>query len=149
MSEHTATLHWSRRGHDASDGSYSRDHRLRFENGQTCLASSAPAFAGNPEALNPETLLVGALASCHMLTFLAVCEKRGIVVYSYDDEAIGTLGKNAEGRMAITRIVLRPRVLYSGDRRPDDAEQAKLHERAHANCFIAQSIRADVVVEPA
>jgi organic hydroperoxide reductase OsmC/OhrA len=148
MSEHTAALRWSRHGRDFSDETFSRDHELTFENGQKTLASSAPAFLGNPEALNPETLLVGSLSSCHMLTFLAICAKRGYVVDHYDDAASGLLDKNAEGRMAITRITLRPKVVFSGDKQPNAEELAKLHERAHANCFIGSSIRAEVAVEP-
>ena len=149
MSEHTARLSWSRHGHDFTYETYSRDHTLEFENGQRSLASSAPGFVGNPEALNPETLLVGSLSSCHMLTFLAVCAKRGYVVEEYEDAASGLLDKNAEGKMAITRITLRPKVQFSGAKQPDAVELAKLHERAHANCFIGSSIRAEVVVEPA
>ena len=149
MSEHAASLHWSRQGRDFTYETYSRDHQLTFENGQSTLASSAPGFVGNPEALNPETLLVGALSSCHMLTFLAVCAKRGIIVERYDDEASGLLAKNGEGKMAITRITLRPKAVFSGDKQPNAEELAKLHERAHANCFIGSSIRAEVVVEPA
>lgn len=148
MSEHTAALRWSRHGRDFRYEAFSRDHELAFENGQKTLASSAPAFLGNPEALNPETLLVGSLSSCHMLTFLAICAKRGYVVDHYDDAASGLLDKNAEGKMAITRITLRPKALFSGEKQPTAEELAKLHERAHANCFIGSSIRADVAVEP-
>jgi organic hydroperoxide reductase OsmC/OhrA len=148
MSEHTAALRWSRHGRDFRYETFSRDHELTFENGQKTLASSAPAFVGNPEALNPETLLVGSLSSCHMLTFLAICAKRGYVVDHYDDAASGLLDKNAEGRMAITRITLRPKAVFSGEKQPNAEELAKLHERAHANCFIGSSIRSEVAVEP-
>ena len=148
MSEHTAALRWSRHGRDFHYESFSRDHELAFENGQKALASSAPAFVGNPEALNPETLLVGSLSSCHMLTFLAICAKRGYVVDHYDDEAAGRLDKNADGKMAITRITLRPKAVFSGAKQPNPEELAKLHERAHANCFIGSSIRTEVIVEP-
>jgi len=148
MSEHPASLSWSRNDRPFTYEAYSRDHVLVFENGQRSLASSAPDFVGNPEALNPETLLVGSLASCHMLTFLAICAKRGHVVEHYDDEASGLLDKNAEGKMAITRITLRPKVVFSGDKQPNAEELAKLHERAHANCFIGSSLRTGVHVEP-
>ena len=148
MSEHTAALRWSRHGRDFRYETFSRDHELTFENGPKTLASSAPACVGNPEALNPETLLVGSLSSCHMLTFLAICAKRGYVVDHYDDAASGLLDKNAEGRMAITRITLRPKAVFSGEKQPNAEELAKLHERAHANCFIGSSIRAEVAVEP-
>lgn len=148
MSEHTATLVWTRGDAAFTYETYSRDHRLVFENGLDTLASSAPAYAGNPKALNPETLLVGALASCHMLTFLAVCAKRGYVVERYEDSASGRLDKNAEGRMAITHITLRPKVIFSGEKQPTTEELETLHERAHANCFIANSLRAKVEVLP-
>ncbi|MFN3964075.1 MAG: OsmC family protein [Silanimonas lenta] len=148
MSEHTATLAWTRGDATFTYETYSRDHRLVFENGLETLASSAPAYAGNPKALNPETLLVGALASCHMLTFLAVCAKRGYVVERYEDSASGRLDKNAEGRMAITHITLRPKVAFSGEKQPTAEELERLHERAHANCFIANSVRAEVEVLP-
>ncbi len=149
MHTHTASLSWSLHGRDFSYETYSRDHTLTFENGQKSLASSAPSFVGNPDALNPETLLVGALLSCHMLTFLAVCSKRGYVVEHYDDAASALLDKNAEGNMAITRITLQPKVVFSGDKQPSAEDIVKLHERAHAHCFIANSIRAEVIVEPA
>lgn len=148
MSEHTATLAWTRGDATFTYETYSRDHRLVFENGLETLASSAPAYAGNPKALNPETLLVGALASCHMLTFLAVCAKRGYVVERYEDSASGRLDKNAEGRMAITHVTLRPKVAFSGEKQPSAEELERLHERAHANCFIANSVRAEVEVLP-
>ena len=148
MSEHTAALRWSRHGRDFRYETFSRDHGHTCANGQETLASSAPAFVGNPEALNPETLLVGSLSSCHMLTFLAICAKRGYVVDHYDDAASGLLDKNAEGKMAITRITLRPKVVFSSEKQPTAEELAKLHERAHANCFIGSSIRAEVAVEP-
>jgi organic hydroperoxide reductase OsmC/OhrA len=83
-----------------------------------------------------------------MLTFLAICAKRGYVVDHYDDAASGLLDKNAEGRMAITRITLRPKAVFAGDKQPNAEDLAKLHERAHANCFIGTSIRAEVAVEP-
>jgi len=149
MSEHTATLHWSLQGRSFTHETYSRDHILTFENGQKSLASSAPAFFGNPEALNPETLFVGSLSSCHMLTFLAVCAKRGYALESYEDHASGKLDKNAEGKMAITQVTLRPKAVFSGDKQPTAEELTKLHERAHANCFIASSVSAEICVEPA
>jgi organic hydroperoxide reductase OsmC/OhrA len=147
MTEHRASVQWDRRDHAGDATTYSRDHALRFENGQVALGSAAPDFMGNSEALNPETLLVGALASCHMLTFLAVAAKRGYVVETYADDASGTLGKNEQGRMAIVACTLRPRIMFSGEKQPGPEELAKLHERAHDNCFIANSIRCAVGIE--
>lgn len=146
MTEHTASVHWMRRNHPFTYEGFSRDHSVGFENGQVALASAAPGYLGNGEALNPETLLLGALASCHMLTFLAVAAKRGYVVESYADQAIGTLARNIEGKIAITRVRLQPKIVFSGEKIPDDAELARLHARAHDNCFIANSIRSEVSI---
>jgi organic hydroperoxide reductase OsmC/OhrA len=146
MSFHPASVCWHRQPHPTSEGTYRRDHAITFENGLVANNSAAKDFLGNAEALNPETLLVGALASCHMLTFLAVAEKRGFPVERYEDAAVGELGKNAEGRMAITRVTLKPRITFVDGKVPGDDELAKLHERAHANCFIANSVKADVVI---
>jgi organic hydroperoxide reductase OsmC/OhrA len=146
MSLHPASVRWQRQPHPSADGTYRRDHALTFENGLVANNSAAADYFGNAEALNPETLLVGALVSCHMLTFLAVAEKRGFPVTSYDDDAVGELGKNADGRMAIVRITLKPRITFADGKTPSAEELAKLHERAHANCFIANSVKADVVI---
>jgi len=147
MTEHRASVHWTRQGHPFTYEGYSRDHALGFENGQTALGSAAPDYLGNSDALNPETLLLGALASCHMLTFLAVAAKRGYVIERYSDAAVGTLAKNADGRMAITHCRLSPRIEFSGDKTPDAAELVRLHGKAHENCFIANSLRTEVFIE--
>ena len=101
---------------------------------------------GNPAAANPETLLLASLASCHMLTFLAILSKRGYSVAHYSDRAVGTLGKNAEGRMAITHCRLNPVVGFYGDMQPDAAELRKFHESAHRNCFIANTLNCVVEI---
>jgi len=149
MTEHVATLSWKRNTPDFAYPTYVRDHELTLGPAKTALhASSAPTYLGNAALPNPEDLLVAALSSCHMLTFLAVAAKKGFIVDSYEDEAVGTLEKNAEGRIAVTRTVLRPRIVYGGEKRPDaDAEQA-LHESAHRGCFIANSVKTIVTVEP-
>jgi organic hydroperoxide reductase OsmC/OhrA len=148
MSEHQATIVWNREGKDFGYKTYSRDHVWRFENGIEVPASAAPAYFGNPQRVDPEGALVAALSSCHMLTFLAVCARKRLVVDSYDDEAVGYLEKNAEGKLAMTRVVLRPRVRFGGDGPPSDEEFAKLHDKAHHACFIANSVRTEVTVEP-
>ena len=147
MSEHSASVAWTRQGLPFTYEGYSRDHAIGFENGQTAMGSAAPDYLGNRAALNPETLLLGALASCHMLTFLAVAAKRGYVIENYSDQAIGMLGKNAEGRMAISQCRLRPRIVFSGEKIPDPAELARLHVKAHENSFIANSICTEVTIE--
>lgn len=148
MSIHRAKTHWRRTTADFEPESYGRDHMLVFSGGARLEASSAPEYKGNPALPNPEELLVGALASCHMLTFLAVCAKRGLVVESYEDEAAGELEKNAEGRLAVTRITLRPLVRFGQDASVDAAQLEKLHVSAHRGCFIGASIKAEVRVEP-
>lgn len=149
MHQHRASVQWQRQTADFDYGSFNRDHRVGFENGQIALNSAAPAFNGNGDALNPETLLLAALVSCHMLTFLAVASKRGFVVDSYQDEALGSLDKNADGKMAIVEATLQPRISFSG-KTPSAEELRALHDKAHANCFIAQSLRTMVTIaEPA
>ena len=146
MSEHTAFIEWHFKPHTSQELTYSRDHTVTFENGISVLNSAAPAFLGNPEATNPETLLLGSLASCHMLTFLAIAAKRGFQVSSYSDKAIGTLGKNAEGRMTITHIILKPVITFSEGQNPSADEMVKLHDSAHRNCFIANCLSAEVSI---
>ena len=111
------------------------------------MASAAPEFLGRAELPNPEEALVAALSSCHMLTFLAVAARKRLVVNSYEDEAVGVMAKNEDGRLAVTRVVLRPRIVWGGERTPTAEEIARMHEISHRECFIANSVRTEVVVE--
>ena len=149
MSEHKATIKWERNGADFGYKDYSRDHVWRFENGVEPAASAAPAYLGNPERVDPEAAFVAALSSCHMLTFLALASNKGFVVDSYEDAAVGTLEKNANGKLAVTRVELRPRVLFSGEKQPTQADLDWLHDKAHRECFIANSVTTKIGVEPA
>ncbi len=149
MSEHRTFLQWNRTTADFEYQSYSRDHTWRFQNGLEVTASAAPDFKGNPECVDPEQAYVASLASCHMLTFLAVaCQKR-YVVDSYSDAAVGYLEKGADGKPVITRVVLKPKVEFSGDKLPSDQELEQLHHVAHQECFIANSVKTSITVEPA
>ena len=148
MSEHRASIRWSRGNRAFTYDSYSRDHQWSFDGGQTLSASAAPAYLGSESGVDPEEALVAALSSCHMLTLLAIAAKKGWVVDSYEDDAVGTLAKNADGRLAVTRVVLRPRVAFSGDSLPDDAALQRLHHQAHEHCFIANSVRTEISIEP-
>ena len=148
MSEHAATLSWRRETPDFTLPTFSRDHSVEFGTGQSVELSSTLALRGNPKRVNPEELLVSALSSCHLMTFLAVAAREGWVVDGYDDHALGYLEKNAEGRMAVTRVTLRPKVRFGGERKPDAAALLKLHEKAHRGCFIAASVKTEVTVEP-
>ena len=147
MSEHTASIRWTRNGQAFDYEHFPRDHDVRFERGQHLTGSAAPAYFCSAQGADPEEMLVAALSSCHMLTLLVVAAKKGWTVDTYEDDAVGTLGKNDEGRMAVTHVTLRPRITFA-DKTPDAAELAKLHESAHRNCFIANSVKTEVVVEP-
>ena len=145
MPDYRVALHWEHNSPDFDYETCDRSHRLHTGSGIEIPASAAPEFMGANDRLNPEEALVGAVSSCHLLTFLAIAARRKWSVASYTDAAVGSLEKNAEGRLAITRITLHPIVVFSGTP-PDAAELAKLHEAAHRNCFIANSIRSEVVV---
>jgi organic hydroperoxide reductase OsmC/OhrA len=150
MSEHKATIHWQRSGPDFLKGQYSREHTWRFDGGVTVAASPAPSVVpapwSNPACVDPEEALVAAIASCHMLTFLWVASKQGFQVESYDDEAVGTMTKNDRGVPWVSRVTLRPQIVWGGDRRPTAAEIEHLHHAAHEQCFIANSVKSEVVV---
>ena len=147
MSEHKITLEWKRDTEGFSYESYNRDHVWVFEGGAQVPASAAPAYRGNPAHVNPEEALVAALSSCHMLTFLAVAAKKQFVVDQYSDHAVGVLEKNQKGKLAITRVILRPRIVFGGATPPTSEQITALHERAHNDCFIANSVTTDVTVE--
>jgi len=146
MSEHKVTLKWERGGAEFSYQKYPRDHAWIFEGGHRMTASAAPAYLGNPANVNPEEAFVAALSSCHMLTFLAIACKKKFVLDSYEDDAVGFMDENPDGKLAITRVELRPKITWSGNRRPSAEELEKMHHSAHENCFIANSVRTDVSV---
>lgn len=148
MSLHRVQLAWSREARPFAREQFPRDHRVRFEGGQEIGASSAVDYGGNPDLADPEQLLIAALSSCHMLTFLAVVANRGYVLESYEDQAEGTLGTDEQGRTAVTAVTLRPRARFDAAKVPSADDLARFHERAHRACFIANSIRARVDVAP-
>ncbi len=124
---------------------FSRDHDWEFKAGKlTVPASSAPGYRGSAARLDPEDALVAALASCHMLTFLAIAARKRLVVQSYSDGAVGWLEENADGQLALTRVELRPVVKFAPDAGLSAADYEKLHEKAHSNCFIANSVKTTV-----
>jgi organic hydroperoxide reductase OsmC/OhrA len=147
MSTHSATIAWKRTTPDFAPQSYIRDHVWTFGTGSTLAASAALDYRGNPELVNPEEALVGALSSCHMLTFLAFAAKKKLVVDTYRDQAVGQLEKGADGKLWVTRVTLQPRVTFAAGTNVDAAELRALHDAAHANCFIANSVKTVVTVE--
>lgn len=146
MSEHNVKLAWALGDAEFGYTSYPRDHVWSFDDGTPEIrASAAPTYLGSADALDPEKALVGALASCHMLTFLAIAAKKRWVVTAYQDHAVGTLGKNEEGRMAIIDVALHPEITFGGE--PPSAEEvASVHEKSHKHCFIANSVNCPVRV---
>ena len=151
MSVYHATVEWTLDG-DFLARRYSRAHRLVFD-GLEVPGSSSPHVVPLPwsreDALDPEEAFVASLASCHMLWFLDFAVRAGFEIRAYRDEAQGTLATDAEGRMALTRVVLRPQVGFAGQKRPSPAELEALHHQAHEACFIANSVKTEVLVEPA
>ena len=150
MASHDARVSWRSDGQFTSGG-YSRAHEWAFDGGQIVRGSSSPHVVPEPRSdpygVDPEEALVASVASCHMLWFLDLSRKAGLDVAAYEDEASGELGRIATGRHALTRIVLRPRIAFAG-RQPDAAEIGALHHEAHERCFIANSLKCDIVVEP-
>jgi organic hydroperoxide reductase OsmC/OhrA len=150
MKEFEARVAWQRAGQVFLDGRYSRAHDWQFDGGLRLRASSSPLSVpvpmSDPAALDPEEALVAAASSCHMLFFLSLAAQRGFTVDSYVDRSTGYLGEDSEGRMAMTRIELRPAIVFAGERRPSGAELDAIHHDAHARCYIANSLKTEIVV---
>jgi len=150
---YTATLEWSRQGAVFSDGKYRRAHSWRFDGGAIVPASSSPqvvpAPLSDPAGVDPEEAYVASLASCHFLWFLHVARAAGFVVDSYVDEATGIMEKNAQSKLWMSRVTLKPKARFAGERQPDEGTLREMHHKAHAECFIANSVKTEVVVEPA
>ena len=154
MSEHKATIRWKLRD-DAEafrKGRFSRDHTWSFDGGVTVPASSAPGAVpapySNPAHVDPEEAYVAALSSCHMMTFLYLAMRQGFLVEAYEDDAVGVMRKNERGAIWVSAVTLRPRIVYGGDRRPSAADEERLHHDAHEHCFIANSVKTEITVEP-
>lgn len=151
MGKHSAVVEWELGEGSFADGRYSRAHSLRFDGGAALTGSSSPSVVplpwSDPAGVDPEEALVSAAAACHMLSFLHVARDAGFTVTRYRDEAEGTLRKNEKGRIAITRIVLRPGIVFDGAA-PDADRLDQMHHQAHDICFIANSLTSEVVVEP-
>ena len=141
------TLAWKRATPDFQYQTYHRDHTWKFDGGHEMEASAAPAYLGNPKNVDPEEAFVASLSSCHMLTFLAVACKKKFVLDEYSDEAVGHMEKNENGKMAIMRVELHPKLKFSGEKQPTEQELDEMHRFAHAECFIANSVKTTVTVE--
>ena len=150
--QYTATIRWQRDGAVFTDNRYSRGHVWTFDGGVEVPASSSPLVVRPPlsveKAVDPEEALVAALSSCHMLFFLALAAKRGFAIDTYEDHASGVMGTVEGHRTAMTHVTLRPRIAFGGGRRPTDAEKQEIHDEAHEKCYIANSVRAIISIEP-
>jgi organic hydroperoxide reductase OsmC/OhrA len=144
MSEHTAHISWKHGNEAFTYKTYSRNHLWDFGDGHTLAASAAPAYLGDPSRVDPEQAFVAALASCHMLTFLAVAALEGIVVENYEDAAIGHLEKGESGKMEITRVELHPSITFAPDTEISGEHLRALHHKAHAECFLANSVKTKI-----
>lgn len=151
MQTFSAEVTWKRASQPFLDQRYSRAHAWRFDGGLEVPASSSPlsvpAPMSDPAAVDPEEALVASVSSCHMLFFLAFAAKGGFVVDEYRDSPEGIMDKNAAGKMAMVRFILRPALVFSGERRPTAAELGSLHHAAHEHCYIANSLLAEVLIE--
>ncbi len=148
MSEHHANLSWSRGDSGFGYKEYPRTHTWTFpRSGQTLQAAAAPAFLGAEDCVDPEEAFVAALASCHMLTFLAVASMSGYVVDRYDDAPVGHLEKGENGKLWLARVAMRPRIVFSSEKQPTPEDLETLHEKAHRECFLANSVKTEVTWE--
>ena len=151
MSRHTASVSWSRDGARFTDNRYSRRHVWRFDGGVEVPGSSSPHSVPLPfssaEAVDPEEAFVASISSCHMLWFLSIAAKRGFAVDEYVDDAEGFLERDADGRMSMTRVNLRPRIAFGGERTPSADDVAAMHDEAHHECYIASSVKTVIAID--
>lgn len=152
MSEYFAKVTWTRQPSEAYiDNQYSRGHQWQFDGGLTIAASSSPHVVPLPYSVeanvDPEEAFVASLSSCHMLFFLSVSAKRKFVVDEYTDQAIGIMEKDETGKISMTKVTLKPKIKFSGERQPNLAQLEKMHHQSHEQCFIANSVKTEVVTE--
>jgi organic hydroperoxide reductase OsmC/OhrA len=152
MSIYTANVFWRRKPDERfTDGRYSRAHAWAFDGGAVVQASSSPQVVrvpfSDPSAVDPEEALVAALSSCHMLFFLDFAKQRGYLVESYADDAEGVMERGADGRIQMTRVVLKPFIVFAGDKRPTEIDVEAIHHRAHEACYIANTVKSDILIE--
>ena len=151
MSEHFATIRWQRGEYPFAKGRYSRKHEWHFDGGAIVPGSASPHIVREPfsdaRAVDPEEAFVAALSSCHMLWFLSTAADRGFVIDNYDDEAVGRMRENGEGKLVIAEVVLRPHTRFEGTQ-PTREQIIDLHHAAHESCFIANSVKTEIRVEP-
>jgi organic hydroperoxide reductase OsmC/OhrA len=153
MAQHKATVSWKSDNEHFLAGKFTRQHSWTFDGGAVVAASASPSVVPAPyssiEGVDPEEAFVASVSSCHMLTFLHEARKAGFRIDAYHDEAVGEMTKNERGVPWISKVTLHPLIAYGGDKRPTPADEEQLHHKAHDFCFIAQSIKTEVVVDAA
>ena len=153
MSQHLATIRWSRSGPDFAKGKYSREHTWTFDGGVTVPASPSPAVVpapwSNAASVDPEEAFVASIASCQLLTFLWLASREAFQADSYEDNSVGVMTKNDRGVPWVSAVTLCPRITWSGEKLPAPADVESLHCRAHEECFIANSVKTAITVGPA
>ena len=152
MSGYFAKINWVRASNENYiDNKYSRGHEWIFDGGVTVQASSSPHVVPLPYSVeanvDPEEAFVASLSSCHMLFFLSIAAKRRYVIDSYIDNAVGIMEKDDDGNISMTKVTLRPKVDFSGDRKPTIEQLEKMHHQSHEQCFIANSVKTKIVTE--
>jgi organic hydroperoxide reductase OsmC/OhrA len=151
MATHKAEIKWAAKegGEEFRKGRFSRAHTISFDGGTEVPASASPHVVGKwavQAAVDPEEMLVASLSSCHMLSFLHLARLAGFAVTAYEDHAEGTTEEIAPGRVALTKVKLRPAIAWAGAP-PDKDALDRLHHEAHEICFIANSVKTEVTVE--
>jgi len=152
MREYIANIRWLRGSESFIDNRYSRAHQIQFDGGVNLPASSSPHVVPVPlsdaTAVDPEEMFVASLSSCHMLWFLSIAAKAGFCVDLYNDDAQGKMEKNSSGKFVMSEVILKPQVIFSGQKIPSNKEIVKMHHRAHDECFIANSVKTQVLCHP-
>jgi organic hydroperoxide reductase OsmC/OhrA len=147
MSDHHAAVRWTRSSADFTYDSYNRAHVVSFKQGAITIDGSAsPAFRGDADRVDPEEAYVASLSACHMLSFLAICARKRLTVDAYEDDAVGTMEKGANGKFWVSRVMLHPRVSFAPGTVMNPATLAEIHHQSHVECFIANSVKTDVSV---
>jgi len=147
MSEHNVKLIWKKQTESFAYMDYNRDHQWDFGEGLVVNASSAPQFLGNPEYADPERAFAAALSSCHMLFFIAICSKKRLVVEHYIDKSTAFLEADEQGNLIISKVILRPEVTFAAGTEISRETLEKIHNTSHDKCFLARSVKSDVLVE--
>jgi len=151
MMPYNVNVYWKKRFDEPFvDNKYSRAHTWTFDGGIKLAASSSPHVVSLPMsdefAVDPEEAFVASLSSCHMLWFLSLAVEKNFIVESYEDNAEGVLAKNDEGKLAMTKVTLKPKVVFENTRAPSREQIAQLHHSAHEKCFLANSVKTEITV---